>query len=154
MVLAASSGLFVKIPAVIIAAQALAITGIIALQAVLYSCLHKTITDSRIRAGTSSVVSTASMIVFVPVALGFGAVADGHGVSAASWFAVAPIAAMGLVLAVITLRGVGRLAAPGYRHQKRPRSPASSPCGPVHRLPSRQSPHCAQPAQHQRTERT
>lgn len=107
MVLAASSGLFARIPVVIIAAQALVITGIIALQAVLYSYLHQ-ITDSRIRAGTSSVVSTASMIAFVPAALGFGAVADGHGVFIASWFTVVPVAAMGITLVVITLRGTGR----------------------------------------------
>jgi MFS family permease len=138
MVLAASSGLFARIPVVIIAAQALAITGIIALQAVLYSCLHKTITDSRIRAGTSSVVSTASMVAFVPVALGFGAVADGHGVFTASWFAVAPIAGMGITLVVITLRGAGR--------HRRVRVPARKATVSVSHHSARSGSPLAQPA--------
>lgn len=116
--LAASAGLFVPNPFVVVAAQVVVIAGIIGLQNIVLALLHEAITDSGIRASTSSAVSTASMAVFIPLALGFGAVAKGHGVFTASWFVVIPLAAMGAALIPLTLRA-------GARRKRAPSAPAA-----------------------------
>src|SRR6266849_4344561 len=100
LVLAASAGLFFRVAVVAVGAQVLAITGIIALQVVLSGYLHYAMPAS-IRAGASSVVSTASMLVFLPVALGFGVVARDESIFRASWFVIAAIAGMAVALAVV-----------------------------------------------------
>jgi predicted MFS family arabinose efflux permease len=115
--LAASVGLFIHLPAAVVAAQVVVIAGIIGVQNVMLALLHEAITDSGIRASTSSTVSTASMAMFVPLALGFGAVAKGHGVFTASWFVVLPLAAMSAALIAVTLRARAR-------RQHAPSSPA------------------------------
>jgi predicted MFS family arabinose efflux permease len=109
LVLAASAGLFFRVAVVAVGAQVLAITGIIALQVVLSGYLHDAMPSS-IRAGASSVVSTASMLVFLPVALGFGVVARDESIFRASWFVIAAIAGMAVALAVV----VGRNLASRY----------------------------------------
>jgi len=81
LVLAASAGLFFRSRSSRSARKVLAITGIIALQVVLSGYLHDAMPSS-IRAGASSMVSTASMLVFLPVALGFGVVAGMRAFSA------------------------------------------------------------------------
>ncbi len=100
LVLAASAGLFFRVAVVAVGAQVLAITGIIALQVVLSGYLHDAMPSS-IRAGASSVVSTASMLAFLPVALGFGVVARDESIFRASWFVIAAIAGMAVALAVV-----------------------------------------------------
>jgi len=106
LVLAASAGLFFRVAVVAVGAQVLAITGIIALQVVLSGYLHDAMPSS-IRAGASSVVSTASMLVFLPVALGFGVVARDESIFRASWFVIAAIAGMAVALAVVVSRNLG-----------------------------------------------
>jgi hypothetical protein len=106
LVLAASAGLFFRVAVVAVGAQVLAITGIIALQVVLSGYLHDAMPSS-IRAGASSVVSTASMLVFLPVALGFGVVARDESIFRASWFVIAAIAGMAIALAVVVSRNLG-----------------------------------------------
>ena len=105
LVLAASAGLFFRVAVVAVGAQVLAITGIIALQVVLSGYLHDAMPSS-IRAGASSVVSTASMLVFLPVALGFGVVARDESIFRASWFVIAAIAGMAVALAVVVSRNL------------------------------------------------
>jgi len=105
LVLAASAGLFFRVAVVAVGAQVLAITGIIALQVVLSGYLHDAMPSS-IRAGASSVVSTASMLVFLPVALGFGVVARDESIFRASWFVIAAIAGMAIALAVVVSRNL------------------------------------------------
>jgi predicted MFS family arabinose efflux permease len=109
LVVAASLGLLIQVAAVAVGAQVLAITGIIALQVVLSGYLHDAMPSS-IRAGASSMVSTASMLIFLPVALGFGVVARDESIFRASWFVIAAITGMAVALAVV----VGRKAASRY----------------------------------------
>jgi hypothetical protein len=101
-VLAASAGLLLPIAALAISAQVLAIAGIIAVQVVLSGYLHDAM-PSTIRTGASSMVSTASMILFLPVALGFGALARTHTIFRASWVIIAAITAMTIALTVIVV---------------------------------------------------
>ena len=109
LVVAASAGLLFPVAAVAVGAQVLAITGIIALQVVLSGYLHDAMPSS-VRAGASSMVSTASMLLFLPVALGFGVVARDESIFRASWFVITAITGMAVALAVV----VSRKAA--YRH--------------------------------------
>src|SRR6266568_1147486 len=102
LVLAASAGLLFRVA---VGAQVLAITGIIALQVVLSGYLHDAMPSS-IRAGASSMVSTASMLVFLPVALGFGVVARDESIFRASWFVIAAIAGMAVALAAVVSRNL------------------------------------------------
>ncbi|HEV7657274.1 MAG TPA: MFS transporter [Mycobacteriales bacterium] len=61
--------------------------------------LHDAV-PSAIRSGVASGVSSLSWLVFLPVALGFGALSNAHGVSVAGWmFVVITVAAAGLVVA-------------------------------------------------------
>jgi MFS family permease len=100
---AASTGLFVREPALVLGAQLLAIAGVTALGVVLAGYLHDQV-PSAVRSGTSSVVTTAGYVAFVPVALSFGAVTRTHSVFAASWFVLVPVAVMAAVLSLMTLR--------------------------------------------------
>jgi predicted MFS family arabinose efflux permease len=102
-VLAASAGLLLPIAALAISAQVLAIAGIIAVQVVLSGYLHDAM-PSTIRTGASSMVSTASMILFLPVALGFGALARTHTIFRASWVIIAAITAMTIALTITVAR--------------------------------------------------
>ena len=61
---------------------------------------------SSIRAGASSMVSTASMLAFLPVALGFGAVARDYSIFRASWLVIGAIAGMTVALAVVVGRNL------------------------------------------------
>lgn len=103
LVVAASLGLLFQVAAVAVGAQVLAITGIIALQVVLSGFLHDAMPSS-VRAGASSMVSTASMLIFLPVALGFGVVARDESIFRASWFVIAAITGMAVALAVVVSR--------------------------------------------------
>jgi predicted MFS family arabinose efflux permease len=96
-------GLFVRLPAVVIGAQVLAIIGIIVLNIALTRYLHDAM-PSQIRAGASSVVSTIGYAVFIPAALGFGLVSRAHGIFEASGFVVGALAVMCLTLSVIVAR--------------------------------------------------
>jgi predicted MFS family arabinose efflux permease len=98
--LSVSAGLLSEVPAVLIAAQVAAITGIITLQSVLFRYLHDAM-PSAIRAGASSVVSTIGLAAFIPVALGFGLVARDQSVFRASAFVIGALAGMCLTLAAI-----------------------------------------------------
>jgi hypothetical protein len=103
LVLAASAGLMSRVAAVAVGAQVVAIAGIIALQVVLSGYLHDAM-PSNIRAGASSMVSTASMLAFLPVALGFGVVARDQSIFRASLFVIGAIAGMAVALAVVVGR--------------------------------------------------
>ena len=116
----ASTGLLTRIPVVTVGAQIAAIAGIIALQSVLFGCLHEAIPSSSIRAGTSSVVGTASMVLLMPIALGFGFVARQRGIFPASWFVVGLLAAMTALLARICLTPERNDPSRIERHSQRP----------------------------------
>ena len=63
--------------------------------------LHDAVPSS-IRSGVASGVSSLSWLVFLPVALGFGALSAAHGVHTAGWLLVAATAlASGLVAAIV-----------------------------------------------------
>lgn len=62
--------------------------------------LHDAVPSS-IRSGVASGVSSLSWLVFLPVALGFGALSTAHGVQAAGWLLVAAtVLASGLIVAM------------------------------------------------------
>ena len=105
LVLAASAGLMFRVAPVAVGAQVVAIAGIIALQVVLSGYLHDAM-PSGIRAGASSMVSTASMLAFLPVALGFGVVARDYSIFRASWLVIGAIAGMTVALAVVVARNL------------------------------------------------
>jgi predicted MFS family arabinose efflux permease len=105
LVLAASAGLMFRVAPVAVGAQVVAIAGIIALQVVLSGYLHDAMPSS-IRAGASSMVSTASMLAFLPVALGFGVVARDYSIFRASWLVIGAIAGMTVALAVVVARNL------------------------------------------------
>src|SRR5262249_15363876 len=92
--------------AVACGAQVAAIAGIIALRVGLGGSLHDAMPSS-IRAGASSMVSTASMLAFLPVALGFGVVARDQSIFRASWVVIAAIAGMTVALGVVVGRKAG-----------------------------------------------
>jgi hypothetical protein len=74
------------------------LTGLAAIR--VSAVLHDAVPSS-IRSGVASGVSSLSWLVFLPVALGFGALSTAHGVRAAGWLLVASAAlASGLVVAV------------------------------------------------------
>lgn len=85
-----AGGLFVRIPGVVIGAQVAAILGITLLNIALTRYLHDSM-PSNIRAGATSVVSTAGYGVFVPVALAFGLFSRAHGIFGASFFVAVPL---------------------------------------------------------------
>jgi MFS family permease len=96
---AAAGALFVHRPALVVAAMTVMFVAVVMLDVALSRRLHDEMPDN-IRAGVSSTVSTLSMVVFIPLALGFGA-ASGSGALHASWFALAP--ALGTCAAVVVL---------------------------------------------------
>jgi hypothetical protein len=90
------------------------ITGIFAVQAGISRRLHDAVPSS-VRTGASSVVSTVSYAVFIPMGLAFGLVSRDSGTPRASLLVLACLAAMGLALAGATaaagrLRAAGRVA--------------------------------------------
>jgi MFS family permease len=101
LTLVCSAGLLFKTTA--IPAQVLTIIGIMLLTVILARYLHDAM-PSHIRAGASSVVSTISYAVFIPVALGFGLVGRDHGIFEASWVVIAALAGVFVTLGLIVLR--------------------------------------------------
>jgi Na+/melibiose symporter-like transporter len=69
----------------------------VAISTFLAGRLHECVASS-IRAGVSSGVGTLTWIVFLPFALGFGAVSDRAGVHAAGWMIVAVAAVTSVAL--------------------------------------------------------
>ena len=83
--------------AVVIVAQVTLAALVVAVSTFLTRRLHDGVT-STIRAGVASGVSTLTWIVFLPFALGFGAVSDRTGVHTAGWMLVAVTALTGVAL--------------------------------------------------------
>ena len=74
------------------------LTGLAAIR--VSAVLHDAVPSS-IRSGVASGVSSLSWLVFLPVALGFGALSTAHGVHAAGWLLVAAtVLAAGLIVAI------------------------------------------------------
>jgi MFS family permease len=120
-----SSGLFVRVPGVVVAAQVATIFGVTVLNIALTRCLHDAM-PSAVRAGASSVVSTIGYGVFVPTALGFGVYSRAHGIFAAARFVVVPLAVVCLCAARARRRRaepaqqpIDQLIALGQRRERR-----------------------------------
>jgi MFS family permease len=103
--LAISSGLFVKVAPVVIAAQMLTMAGIVILTVILSRYLHDEM-PSTIRTGASSVAATAGYGVFVPVAIAFGLTSQHQGIFHASWFVTGALILLsaGLIILVVRAR--------------------------------------------------
>jgi MFS family permease len=103
--LAISSGLFVKVAPVVIAAQLFTMAGIVILTVMLSRHLHDEM-PSTIRTGASSVAGTAGYGIFVPVAITFGLTSQHHGIFHASWFLASALILLsaGLIIPVVRAR--------------------------------------------------
>ncbi len=97
--LLAACGFLFKITFVVLVAVLVVIAGVMALNIMLSRLLHDSVA-SNIRAGTSSMASTAGYGVFIPVALGFGVISQAHGIFRAGWFEVGSLVAMILAFLV------------------------------------------------------
>jgi hypothetical protein len=101
--LAISSGLFVELAPVVIAAQSLALAGIVVLTVTLSRYLHDEM-PSAIRTGASSVAATAGYGVFVPVAITFGLTSQHQGIFHASWFLTGALSLLSAGLITLVTR--------------------------------------------------
>jgi predicted MFS family arabinose efflux permease len=124
---ASAAGLFVRSPAVVIAAQVAGLAGVTLLNIVLTRRLHEAM-PSNIRAGASSVVSTIGYGLFVPAALGLGLVSRAHGIFEASVFVAGPLG----VMCLSVLRAQRSARAAGHL----PRLEPVAPCEAAHRPPA------------------
>jgi MFS family permease len=109
---AAAGGMFVALPAAVIASQVVAIMGVTFLTIALTRYLHEAM-PSNIRAGASSVVSTIGYGAFIPAALGFGLFSRAHGIFTASVFVAAPLGVM-----CVSIVRAGRWKQPVPRPQR------------------------------------
>ena len=94
--------------------------------------LHDAV-PSAIRSGVASGVGSLSWLVFLPVALGFGALSTAHGVQRAGWVLVALALLAGTLLAVTArsarsaVGGVGGVGGVGRRVRGRAGAGLSDP---------------------------
>lgn len=94
--------------AVITAAQATLVLLVVLTSIHAASLLHHEVA-SQVRASVSSAVSALSWIVFLPIAVGFGALTDAMGIHTAGWILVVLAAGMSLILATAGARAPRRL---------------------------------------------
>jgi MFS family permease len=87
-VVASSALLLVRSLPLVVVGQVIFLAGVTILGILLNRQLHAAAT-SQVRSGVSSVVTTASTIIYLPVALLFGYVSDKHTVFRAAWIVVA-----------------------------------------------------------------
>jgi MFS family permease len=99
---ATTTGLFIRSPVAVIAAQATTMCGIVVLQVVLGHYLHDELL-SNIRTGASSVADMLGDGAFIPVAIGFGLMARDQGIFRASWFVTGALASLSLTLSLVAL---------------------------------------------------
>jgi MFS family permease len=95
---------FSRMAAVVIVAQVGLAMLLVAVSTFLSRRLHDCVA-STIRAGVSSGVGTLTWIVFLPFALGFGALSDGAGVHTAGWMIVAVTGVTAAALVKVALAG-------------------------------------------------
>jgi MFS family permease len=97
---AAALTLTVAAGAVVVTVAQITLALLAGLAAIHVSAVLHDAVPSAIRSGVASGVSALSWLVFLPVALGFGALSSAHGVQAAGWLLVAAaVPAAGLVVA-------------------------------------------------------
>jgi MFS family permease len=106
LTLAASFGLMVHVPVVVVLAEPAVIVGIIALDVVVSRYLHDAL-PSAIRAGASSAAGIIGWGAFIPVALAFGAISRKLGMASASWLVTGALSVMVASLCVILYRRAG-----------------------------------------------
>ncbi len=98
----ASAGLFTHHPLLIILCFALLISCMLNISVVVNRYLHDLLT-SRIRAGASSLLTTAGYVVFIPTGIIFGIISRDHGIFIASWFVTIPLVVLFAALLAIVL---------------------------------------------------